>query len=134
MAPCYLEFMTTRTLNVPLKGFGAPASNASVQLAVLDPGDRVKRAAVVFLAFLLVAVGAIPIPLVHFVLVPGSFLAGVLLAAVRLTQREIVQSAEGACPFCGTRQRLGLAGRKYRLPRRVHCSSCGQELDLEALR
>ena len=48
--------MTTRTLNVPLKGFGAPATDAEVQLAVLDPGDRVKRAAVVFLAFLLVAV------------------------------------------------------------------------------
>ena len=131
MAPCYLEFMTTRTLNVPLKGFGAPASNASVQLAVLDPGDRVKRAAVVFLAFLLVAVGAIPIPLVHFVLVPGSLFAGLVLAALRMTQGEIVRSAEGACPFCGTRQRLGLTGRKHHLPRRIHCSSCGQELDLD---
>jgi hypothetical protein len=58
---------------------------------------------------------------------------GLGLAAVRLSRREIVLSAEGACPFCGTRQRLGLAGRKYRLPRRVHCSSCGQELDLDPI-
>ena len=64
--------MTTRTLNVPLKGFGAPATDAEVQLAVLDPGDRVKRAAVVFLAFILIAVGAIPIPLVHLVMVIAS--------------------------------------------------------------
>jgi len=63
----------------------------------------------------------------------GSFLAGLILAGVRLSQREIVRSAEGACPFCGTRQRLGLAGRKYRLPRRVPCSSCGQELDLDPI-
>ena len=30
MAPCYFATMTTRTLNVPLKGFGAPATDASV--------------------------------------------------------------------------------------------------------
>jgi transcription elongation factor Elf1 len=63
--------------------------------------------------------------------VPGSLLAGLILAAVRVSQRESVRSAEGACPFCGTRQRLGLAGRKYRLPRRLHCASCGQELELD---
>ena len=91
--------MTTRTLNVPLKGFGAPATDAEVQLAVLDPGDRVKRAAVVFLAFLLVAVGAIPIPLVHFVLVPLALLLGFGFGTNRLRQREIFRHVEGRCPF-----------------------------------
>ena len=132
MTACYLATMTTRTLNVALKGFGAPATDAEVQLAVLDPGDRVKRAAVVFLAFMLVAVGAIPIPLVHFVLVPGALLLGLIFAVMRLNQRQVIRSAEGNCPYCGTHQRLGLAGRVFRLPREVFCDKCRRPLDLGA--
>ena len=121
--------MTTRTLNVPLKGFGAPATDAEVQLAVLDPGDRVKRAAVVFLAFLLVAVGAIPIPLVHFVLVPLALLLGFGFGTNRLRQREIFRHVEGRCPFCGTEQTFSVMG-PFRLPKRLHCGNCQRELEL----
>ncbi|HTG50104.1 MAG TPA: hypothetical protein VL915_06380 [Gemmatimonadales bacterium] len=125
--------MTTQTVNATLRGFGTPPTAAMLVIERLTPGRRLGRAAAVFGLGLAAAAIALPIPIVHFVLVPGSFLAGLILAGVRLSQREIVLSAEGACPFCGTRQRLGLAGRKYRLPRRVHCSSCGQELDLDPI-
>jgi hypothetical protein len=123
--------MSTQTVNATLRGFGAPPTSATLVVERLTPGQRLGRAAAVLGMGVAAATVALPIPLVHFVLVPGSLLAGLILAAVRVSQREIVRSAEGACPFCGTRQRLGLAGRKYRLPRRVHCSSCGQELDLD---
>ena len=125
--------MQTRSLELPLRAPGAASRTARLEIGVLEPIDRVKRAAAAFGLGLVAAAVAVLIPIVHFVLVPGSFLAGLILAGVRLSQREIVLSAEGACPFCGTRQRLGLAGRKYRLPRRVHCSSCGQELDLDPI-
>jgi hypothetical protein len=92
---------------------------------------RIVRAAAVVGLGLAAAVIALPIPVVHFVLVPGSLLAGFVLGAIRIAQREVVRCAEGPCPFCGTLQRLGLAGRTFRLPRRVHCSTCGRELDLE---
>jgi uncharacterized membrane protein len=121
--------MTTRILKVPLKGFGAPATDAEVQLAVLDPGDRLKRAAVVFLVFLLVAVGAIPIPLVHFVLVPLALLLGVGFGANRLRQHEIFRQVEGRCPFCGTQQTFTVMG-SFRLPKRLHCGNCQRELEL----
>ena len=123
--------MSTRTLTVPIRGFGATPTTATLVVEELTPRRRLGRAAAVFGLGLAAAAIALPIPLVHFVLVPGSLLAGIVLAAVRLSQREIVRSAEGPCPFCGTQQRLGLAGRKFRLPRRVHCSSCGRELDLD---
>jgi hypothetical protein len=125
--------MSTQTVHARLRGFGAPATSATVVVERLGPRRRLARAAAVFGLGIAAAAVALPIPIVHFILVPGSLLAGLVLAAVRVTQREIVRSAEGACPFCGTPQRLGLAGRKYRLPRRVHCSSCGRELDLDAL-
>jgi hypothetical protein len=63
--------------------------------------------------------------------VPGSLLLGGIFGAMRLSQRQIFLSAEGPCPFCGTRQKLGLAGKTFRLPRRLHCTNCGRELDLD---
>jgi hypothetical protein len=116
-------------MHVPLTGFGAPATDASVELAILDPGDRVKRAALVFGVFLLVALGAIPIPLVHFVLVPTALLLGIGLGANRLRQREIFQGVEGRCPFCGTEQTFTVMG-PFRLPKRLHCGTCQRELEL----
>jgi hypothetical protein len=125
--------MSTRTVNASLRGFGTSPTSATLVVERLTPGQRIGRAGAALGLGVAAAAVALPIPLVHFVLVPGSLLVGLILAAVRISQVEMVRTAEGACPFCGTRQRLGLAGRKYRLPRRVHCSSCGQELDLDRL-
>lgn len=125
--------MSTHTVNATLRGFGTPPTSATLVVEQLTPGRRLGRAGAALGLGVAAAAIALPIPIVHFVLVPGSLLVGLILAAVRVSQREIVKTAEGSCPFCGTRQRLGLAGRKYRLPRRVHCSSCGQELDLDPL-
>jgi hypothetical protein len=121
--------MTTRTVHIPLKGFGAPATDAQVETAVLDPTDRIKRSAVIFLIFLVVAVGAIPIPLVHLVLVPTALLLGIGLGANRLRQREIFRGVKGRCPFCGTEQTVMVMG-PFRLPKRLHCGKCQRELEL----
>src|ERR671936_427022 len=101
--------METRTMDLPLKGFGERPSRARVELAALI---------------------ALPIPIVHLVLVPGAIVLGVVLALVRLRQREIFQVVEGDCPFCGTRQRFTVMGR-FRLPKSVHCISCRRQLSLE---
>src|SRR4051812_21003538 len=122
--------MSTRSLTVPLTGFGSPPSEAQVVVEKLTLRVRLTRAGAVGGAGLALALIALPIPLVHFVLVPAALLLGFTLGAIRLGQREIFASAEGACPFCGMPQRLGLAGRVFRLPRRVYCSSCQRELDL----
>jgi hypothetical protein len=122
--------MTTRTLDVPLKGFGSVPTEARIVVERLDLRKRILRGAAMFAGGLALALVALPIPLVHFVLVPGALLLGAGLGAIRMAQREIFSVAEGTCPFCGTRQRLGLAGRVFRLPRRVHCRNCHRELDL----
>jgi hypothetical protein len=119
-----------RSLSVPLTGFGCPPTQATVVVATLSLRERVARSGRVVGAGLLAALIALPIPLVHFVFVPGAVLTGLTLGVTRVRQREIFESAEAPCPYCGTAQRLGLAGRAFRLPRVVHCVNCGRELDL----
>lgn len=122
--------MTSRSLTVPLAGFGSSPTEAHVEVQALSFKARIVRAATVMGAGLAVALVALPIPLVHLVLVPAALLLGITLGTLRLRHKEIFAMAEGACPFCGTQQRLGLTGKAFRLPRRVFCNSCRRELDL----
>jgi hypothetical protein len=122
--------METRSVEASLKGFGSPPAQAHIVVETLTLGDRLRRAGVALGLGIALALIAIPIPLVHFVLVPGALLLGVIIAGIRLGQREIIQSAEGSCPYCSTHQRLGLAGRVFRLPREVFCDRCRRSLDL----
>lgn len=122
--------MELREVPVQVKGYGAPPSAAVVDIAVLSGADRLKRAGMIFGISLAVALIALPIPLVHLVLVPGALVAGFVLAGNRLSQSEIFRRAVGKCPFCGTEQTFPIMGR-FRLPKSAHCIKCGRELSLE---
>jgi hypothetical protein len=125
--------VTVRTLDLRLHGFGAPTAPARAEVAELAPADRVKRAAVVFGAFVAVAIVALPIPIVHLMLVPGGLLLAFVLGALRLRESAIFRDVSGRCPFCGTEQHFPLFGR-FRLPKDVHCTNCGRKLTLEESR
>jgi hypothetical protein len=122
--------MSNRSITVPLKGFGCAATEAQVVVKSLSIRDRLLRSGAVIAAGFIVAAIALPIPIVHFVLVPMGLLLGLAFGLTRLRHREVFSLAEGDCPCCGTHQRLGLAGRVFRLPRRVFCRNCQRELDL----
>jgi hypothetical protein len=122
--------VNTRTIELRLKGFGTPPGNARAEVADLTLSERLKRAAVVFGAFVAVAIIAVPIPIVHFVVVPGGLLLAVILGAARLGQGQIFRGVQGRCPYCGIEQQFSLFGR-FRLPRQVDCASCHRALMLE---
>jgi hypothetical protein len=124
--------MEVREVPVQLKGFGAPPTNAVVDIAVLSGADRLKRAGSIVGVSLAVALIALPIPLVHFILVPGALVGGFALACNRLTQAEIFRRAQGRCPFCGTEQMFPIMGR-FQLPKDAHCVKCGRRLSLETV-
>jgi chromate transport protein ChrA len=123
--------MEVRTLELSLKGFGAPPTAATVVLVVLTPAERLKRAAALFAVFLVVALVAIPIPIIHLFLVPGALLLGVMLSARRLGQAQVFRRVEGRCPFCGAQQTFSIMG-PFKLPRQVHCGHCQRALVIEA--
>jgi hypothetical protein len=125
------ETMEVRTLELPLKGFGAPPTAATVEVLVLTPAERLKRAAVMFGVFLVVALVALPIPIIHLFLVPGALLLGVMLSARRLGHAQVFRRVEGRCPFCGAQQTISNMC-PFKQPRQVHCAHCHRALLIES--
>ncbi len=122
--------MEVRSVELALKVFGAEPTAVRVELCALSAADRLKRSAAIFGIGLAAAVIAIPIPLVHFILVPGALLLGIVFALVRLRQQEIFRVARGRCPFCATEQSFTVMGA-FRLPKKLYCESCQRQLMLE---
>lgn len=122
--------MELRSLELRLRAFGAEATAARVELDILSPADRLKRAATILGFSVIAAAIALPIPLVHFVFVPGALVAGIVMAIVRLSQGEVFRSANGSCPYCGVEQAFTVMGR-FRLPKKLHCEACQRQLMLE---
>ena len=122
--------MEVRSLELPLRAFGAKSTAAQVELDVLSPTDRLKRAGVMIGISLAVAIVAIPIPLVHLVLVPGALVLGIIFSLVKLSQHEIFRTVQGRCPRCAAEQSFTVMGR-FKLPKRLYCKSCQQELTLD---
>ncbi|HEY9013901.1 MAG TPA: hypothetical protein VIM84_02415 [Gemmatimonadales bacterium] len=122
--------MEVREIELPLTGFGVPRSSAQVEIQELSYNERIKRSAVAFGVAAAIALVAIPIPLVHLVLVPGALLGGIVMALLRLRQDRVFRGAQGRCPFCGKEQSFLLMGR-VRLPKQLSCGFCHQPLSLE---
>lgn len=89
------------------------------------------RAARGLLACWGLAVAAVFLPLLHFVLVPALLLAGPVVALLRLGEQVTLLDVRGACPACGREQTVGLGrAAEARLPFR--CEGCGRPLEIAA--
>jgi hypothetical protein len=80
---------------------------------------------------LAIAVVALPIPLVHLVLVPAALVLGIIFGVVRLQQREVFRAVEARCPYCGSPQSFSVMGR-FKLPKQLSCASCHRQLLLKS--
>lgn len=122
---------TTRGLEVPvsLTVFGAPAAHATATIVRHSLGRRAARALVVLGACWGLALVAVFIPLAHFLLVPGLFVLGVILATSRAREAWSIVTMQGQCPRCRLEQTLTSA-RRVRGQWVVHCPNCKNELAL----
>lgn len=96
---------------------------ATLEVEVLSPGARLQRAGVRLLVAWGLALFSVFIPLLHFVLVPGFFLAGPVLAflAGRATVRVV--SVSVACPKCT--QGAPIEPHTTGWPAGLRCVACG---------
>jgi hypothetical protein len=92
-----------------------------------DAGQRTRRALLTWLAAWGLAIVAVFLPVLHFVLVPLLVVGGPLLALSRLRERVSVLEVSGVCPGCGVAQRQPLnTGAQPRLAFR--CGACRREI------
>ena len=108
---------------------GKPASDAEADLIRRAPSERMRRATLGWGACWGLAIVAVFIPLLHFILVPALLIAGPLVARSRWNEKATVLGARGVCPGCGKPQSIALkqpAGEA--MPWR--CPECGRPLTL----
>ena len=106
----------------------APAP-ARVAVRRRDARQRTLRALKTLAACWGLAVAAVFLPVLHFVLVPGLLVLGPVLAWSRWREAHSLLLAEGDCPACAVRQHFTL-GQRWRERTMLRCESCGRSLEL----
>jgi hypothetical protein len=116
-------------LNASLTAFGSMPSRAAVSVARLTPGQRLARGLRGAGAFWAIAGACIFIPGLHFVLVPGFFVIGIVTGVMRVRDTKTVVRVHGVCPRCTFEQDFGV-GNRFAPTWRLDCRACHNHLEL----
>ncbi len=116
--------MGLRTVDVTLSLSGLPSTKGVAQVLDRSPQSRFGRAGLALLMLWGIALACLPIPVVHFVAVPGFAMAGLVLAGFRLREASSLMGTTGECPRCQLRTEFPQSGR-YAGGGTVHCDGCG---------
>lgn len=115
----------TETVDVTLQirdSTRAP-THSTLEVAHLGAGVRARRAATrLFICWALAGVSVL-VPLLHFVLVPGFFIAGFVLAALAFRAAVEVRSPKVPCPKCA--QQTPVEAGTTGWPVTIWCAGCG---------
>ncbi|HTR97909.1 MAG TPA: hypothetical protein VMH61_08410 [Candidatus Acidoferrales bacterium] len=106
-----------------------PPMPASVRVESRDRRARLVRAARTLGACWGLAVVAIFLPVLHFVLVPLLLVLGPALGWSRLNEAHSLLRASGSCPGCGGALELKL-GQRWRERTMLRCPACGRGIEL----
>ena len=113
--------MTTQVL-LRIRDSAREPVGATLQVEPLPAGSRLGRGVVRLVVCWVLAVAFVLVPLLHFVLVPGLFILGPVLAwlATRATVR--VRSERIDCPKCG--KETGIEAGTTGWPVSLRCCFC----------
>lgn len=111
--PLAVTFTSPRSPN-PTRG--------EVRVQSFDPKLRLRRALKTWGTCWGLAIVAVFIPGMHFILVPSALLAGPVLAAVVYQQRTMILGGSGTCPACG--QPFEVLRSPLRWPINDVCAKC----------
>jgi hypothetical protein len=111
--------------------FDQPAQPAAVTMIRYDQNQRVVRAVLALGACWGLAVLAVVIPILHFLLVPVLFLAGPFFAYRRLHEEATVTGVRGTCPACA-QEIAHTAKEAWRPLMRFDCEHCHRRVTLES--
>ncbi|MBK7367752.1 MAG: hypothetical protein KAY61_03465 [Candidatus Eisenbacteria bacterium] len=120
-----------RELAGALTYHGHPDAPAALRVRDWDAPERTSRAVRALATCWGLAVLAVFLPVLHFVLVPSLLVAGPVVALSRLRERCTVRGASGTCPACGAAQSFAVSGA-LRESTPVRCDACGRAISLRA--
>jgi len=109
--------------------FGFPDVPARVTVERHDSGERTRRALKALGACWGLALVSVIVPIAHFLLVPGFFVLGIVLALQRGREGASVRAVEGHCPRCNA-ERTFIASGALRSEMKAQCPVCRNELTL----
>lgn len=79
--------------------------------------------------FWLLSIGSLPIMIAHWVLVPGFFIAGPIMAVLTFKTKQVTDVAKGTCPSCEEAISVKMEA-KDTLPKWTYCPSCNNPLHM----
>lgn len=106
---------------------------ATMHWTKYTPKERKTQALKALLGMWALALLSIPIIIAHFVLVPGFFIAGIVLAYKKSTAGDQdAETATGECPSCNNDICINLE-RDGSLPQWRYCPNCSESIELDPL-
>lgn len=117
-----------RNIVVRIAERSTPPVGVSLPVEDLSTAQRMSRGLNGALLIWAMALVALFIPLLHFVLVPALLVAGPLVGFARFRRRARIGPGDFGCPACGSK--VVLEGAVFGWPAHSHCGGCGGRLEL----
>jgi len=119
------------TRSIEFKSQSNESTNpAEMHLTAFSQQEMKMRALKSLLGFWVIAAVCVLIPIAHFVLVPGFFIGGIVVASRRWKTAEEGRDATGSCPDCGKDVCIPL-DKVAELPQWHDCPECAKPLALQ---
>ncbi|MBC7386960.1 MAG: hypothetical protein H7301_12475 [Cryobacterium sp.] len=110
-------------------GMETPSTAGSVKIITWSKKERTRRALKMLGACWAVGLFCVILPVIHFVLVPGLFIAGIVFFSNLISQETLVLGGKGECPEC--HQSFAISRGKDRFPMAEVCESCRANLSID---
>jgi len=107
------------------------SNSANMYVTAFTPQEQKVRALKSLMIFWAIATLCILIPIAHFILVPGFFIGGIIVAKRRWEVEEEGIEATGSCPACHNNICIKL-DKNAELPQWKNCPECTDPLELQA--
>lgn len=120
---------TAETRPILIENDAGATRAGTLRVRVFSNRERALRALKMLGIMWGVALATVFIPIAHFVLVPGFFIAGPVAAVLRYRVVESMEAAAGECPTCGRAMTVPL-DPAARLPLWTYCEPSNDPIRL----
>jgi len=107
----------------------AKQTSAHMRVRIYTPQEQKMRALKSLLTLWAIAAVSVLIPIAHFILVPGFFIGGIIVALRTRKLAEEGIAASGTCPACRKEIEIRLE-KQAELPQWHPCPACADSLEL----